>query len=262
MVKTKTRIIQTVWTNSDRVVKKSPLWEYIESPVDLTFADPPYNYKVKYDSDTTKDKLDVEVYRYWIAQVIRKLAAMTKAGGMMFWLSPAEGGHWMWPLLNRYGTLLQGRPIIWHERFSQYQKKRLTSDYRMLWPLIVGSSEDSRSCCGILKPTFNPDDIREESVRQQMGDPRADPKGRVPGHVWQVSRLQGNAGTRVDWHPAQLPPAPLERIVKGWTNPGDTVLDAFAGGGSLGLVCKEHGRHFVGVEQSKLYCIKMRARLK
>ncbi len=257
MAKIKTRIMQTIWTADDRVGKASPLWEYVENPVDLSFADPPYNYRVKYDSDMSKDNVPVEQYRYWIAQVVRKLAGMTKVGGMMFWLSPAEDGRWMWPVLERYGTLLQGKPIIWHERFSQYQSKKLTSDYRLLWPLIIGDLSGK-----ITKPTFNPNDIRVESVRQQMGDPRANPEGRVPSHVWQVSRLQGNAGTRVDWHPAQLPPAPLEMIVKGWTNPGDTVLDAFAGGGSLGLVCKEHGRNFVGVEQSTLYCKKMRARLK
>lgn len=248
----KTKIIQHSWANCDRLPPQSPLWEYVEAPVDLSFADPPYNYSVRYADDDTGDCLETERYCYWVEQVMRKMAAMTKKGGMLFWLCPAEDGAWVWRELSRYGRLLYGKPIVWYERFSQYQKKRLTSDYRLLFPLVVGGS---------YKPTFNPDAIREESVRQQMGDKRADPRGRVPGHVWTVSRLQGNHPFRVDWHPAQLPPSPLTRIVEGWTNPGETVLDGFAGSGSLGVICKGLSRNFVGVEQSICYCERMRQRI-
>ncbi len=246
------RIIQHSWDDGNRLPQKSKLWDYIDDPVDLSFADPPYNIGVKYKDDPIKDALTENQYRYWVEQVIRKMASMTKNGGMLFWLCPAEHGNWTWQTLIRHGRLLQGKPIIWYERFSQYQTKRMTSDYRMLFPVVIGSMP---------KPTFNPDDIREESVRQQMGDKRANPKGRVPGHVWTVSRLQGNASARVDWHPAQLPPAPLERIVQGWTNMGDTVLDAFAGSGSMGIVCQGLERKFVGVEQSAHYCQQIKLRM-
>lgn len=249
---TTTNIIRHSWTDNDRLPRISSLWRYVDKPVDLSFADPPYNYGVDYKDDSSHDHLDRVGYEYWIKQVIRKMASMTLKGGMLFWLCPADDGNWVWPSLIRYGRLLHGKPIIWHERFSQYQSTRLTSDYRLLFPLVIGGSYE---------PCFNPDDIREESVRQQMGDKRADPRGRVPGHVWTVSRLQGNHPARVDWHPAQLPPLPLARIVEGWTNKGDTVLDAFAGAGSMGVVCKGLGRNFVGVEQSADYCNKMSERI-
>jgi len=245
------RIIQHKWDDGDRVTLKTPLWDYINTPVDLSFADPPYNYGVDYKDDPSRDHLLPDKYRYWISQVIRKMANMTKFGGMLFWLCPADDGHWVWPELCRYGVLFQGKPIIWYERFSQYQAKKLTSDYRLLFPLKIGIA-------GTQQATFNPDDIREESVRQQMGN---NPAGRIPGHMWTISWLQGNHGSRVDWHPAQLPPLPLARIVEGWTNRGDTVLDAFAGSGSLGVVCKGLGRNFVGVEQSTSYCDRMTERI-
>lgn len=248
---TTTRIIQHSWEATDRLPNKSDLWGYITKPVELTFADPPYNYGVAYEDDSTEDCLSPNQYRYWCEQVMRKMASMTKPGGKLFWLCPAKDGDWAWAALQRFGDLLYGQPIIWHERFSQYQAKRLTTDYRLLFPVKIGVKEG----------TFNPNNIREESVRQKMGDKRADPRGRVPGHVWTVSRLQGNNKSRVDWHPAQLPPTPLARIVLGWTDKGDTVLDAFAGGGSMGVVCKGLGRNFVGVEQSKTYCDLVRKRI-
>lgn len=246
----KTKIIQHSWTTAYRPPKDSPLWEIIENKVDLIFADPPYNYKVKYDGDDTGDnRFD---YKSWVSTIIFNLNQIVRDGGTLWWLCPAQDGGWVWPILERYGTLLYGKPIIWYERFSQYQQKALTSDYRLLFPLRIGTK----------KVTFNPDDIREESVRQQMGDKRADPRGRVPGHVWAVRRLQGTAKDRVDWHPAQLPPEPLERIIRGWTNEGDTVLDAFAGSGSMGVICLRNHREFIGVEQSAHYCNKMRERFR
>ena len=250
-----TKIIQHTWSTNDRLPGGSELWKYINDPVDLTFADPPYNY----EDDPSHDDCSTAEYRYWCGHVIRKLASMTKKGGMLFWLCPAEDGDWVWQELIRYGQLLQRKPIIWYERFSQYQTKQLTSDYRLLFPVAINNSYPSTlfPTNSIYTSTFNPDDIREESVRQRMGDKR----GRVPGHVWTVPRLQGNAKARVKWHPAQLPPAPLARIVKGWANKGDTILDAFAGSGSMGMVCKELGRNFVGVEQSAVYCDKMRHRI-
>lgn len=248
-----TRIIQESWDDGNRLPQKSKLWGYVDAPVDLSFADPPYNIGIKYKDDPIMDALTENQYRYWCEQVMRKMASITKKGGMLFWLCPAEHGHWIWKTTLRFGRLLHGKPIIWHERFSQYQQKKLTSDYRLLFPMIVGGSHKSN--------TFNPDAIREESVRQQMGDKRANPAGRAPGHVWTVSRLQGNHGSRVDWHPAQLSPVPLTRIVQGWTNMGDTVLDAFAGSGSMGVVCQGLGRNFVGVEQSALYCDKIKQRI-
>lgn len=251
-----TIIINETWDAGDRLPDKSKLWAYIDHPVDLTFADPPYNFGVDYDDDHTQDNVNEAEYRNWCQQVIRKLAWMTKHGGMLFWLCPAEQGHWVWKIMLKYGQLLYGKPIIWHERFSQYQKTRLTTDYRLLFPLIVHASDINS-----YDLTFNPGDIREESVRQQMKDKRADPTGRVPGHVWTVSRLQGNHSSRVDWHPAQLPPLPLARIIEGWTNRGEMVLDAFAGAGSLGVVCKGLGRDFIGVEQSAEYCSKMAQRI-
>lgn len=39
------------------------------------------------------------------------------------------------------------------------------------------------------------------------------------------------------------------------------MLDAFMGSGSLGLSCKRLERHFIGIDQSPVYCEQARKRI-
>jgi site-specific DNA-methyltransferase (adenine-specific) len=49
-------------------------------------------------------------------------------------------------------------------------------------------------------------------------------------------------------HPWEKPIGLLERLVKIYTNPGDTVLDLFMGSGTTGLACVKNERNFIGIE--------------
>lgn len=54
-------------------------------------------------------------------------------------------------------------------------------------------------------------------------------------------------------HIAPLQLGTIERIVRLWTNRGETVLSPFAGIGSEGVVALDHGRRFVGIELKPEY---------
>lgn len=58
---------------------------------------------------------------------------------------------------------------------------------------------------------------------------------------------------RDERHIAPLQLGTIERIVKLWTNRGETVLSPFAGIGSEGVVALDHGRRFIGVELKPEY---------
>ena len=49
-------------------------------------------------------------------------------------------------------------------------------------------------------------------------------------------------------HIAPLQLGVIERCIRLWSNPGDTILSPFAGIGSEGYVALEHGRKFIGIE--------------
>jgi len=55
-------------------------------------------------------------------------------------------------------------------------------------------------------------------------------------------------------HLTPKPVALLETLLKHVTDEGDTVLDCFAGTGSLGLACKALGRDCILIEKDPVYC--------
>lgn len=54
-------------------------------------------------------------------------------------------------------------------------------------------------------------------------------------------------------HPTTKPLALMQELVTLFTDPGETVLDAFAGSGTTGVACVRLGRSFVGVEKDPRY---------
>ena len=64
-----------------------------------------------------------------------------------------------------------------------------------------------------------------------------------------------NAGALIDInHPAAFPEALAHDHILSWSNPGDLVLDCFAGSGTTLKMAKELGRHWIGIEISEEYC--------
>ena len=62
-------------------------------------------------------------------------------------------------------------------------------------------------------------------------------------------------------HFAVMPEALVEPCVLAGSERGDTILDPFAGSGTVGVVAYRHGREFVGVELNEEYAAMTRARV-
>jgi len=54
-------------------------------------------------------------------------------------------------------------------------------------------------------------------------------------------------------HPYAKPETLIERLLLIYTRPGDLVFDPFMGSGTVGVLCKKHGRRYVGCEIVKEY---------
>jgi adenine-specific DNA-methyltransferase len=62
--------------------------------------------------------------------------------------------------------------------------------------------------------------------------------------VWDFPTVQHYPGK----HPCEKPAALLQHIMTASSRPNAVVLDPFMGGGSLGAVCRDVGRRYIGIE--------------
>jgi site-specific DNA-methyltransferase (adenine-specific) len=68
-------------------------------------------------------------------------------------------------------------------------------------------------------------------------------------------------GTQKTGYPTQKPLAIMERIVRVHSNPGDRLLDFFAGSGTLGEAAARNGRDVTLVDENAEAIAVMRRRL-
>jgi site-specific DNA-methyltransferase (adenine-specific) len=54
-------------------------------------------------------------------------------------------------------------------------------------------------------------------------------------------------------HPTEKPVSLMQELISLFTNPGQTILDPFAGSGTTGVACARMGRKFIGIELDQRY---------
>jgi site-specific DNA-methyltransferase (adenine-specific) len=216
----------------------------------MVFADPPDNIGLDYDSDEHADSIPPRAYAHRLRLWMRSLFAWPDT---VVWLS-VNAKHMPtvyseWAAQKEYGDEREIRMIAWYFTFGQHRHSDLGSNYRPLFRFARDNHQ------------WNTDDIRIPSKRQQMGDKRADPRGRVPGDVWGgpsdipgLCRVQGNNRQRRAWHPTQHPEGIVERAIRISTQPGDLIVDPFCGTGTTLRTCQRIDRCCITIDISETYC--------
>ena len=237
-----------------------------EGCADLVFADPPFNIGYEYDVyDDRRAKADYLAWtEKWLAAAVRVLSP----SGSLFLAIGDEFAAEHKVRLDALGLTLRNW-IVWHYTFGVNCQKKFNRSHAHIFYYV----RDPK------RHTFNADAVRVPSARQTTyADRRANPVGKLPddtwvlrpqetdahfgpeGDTWYVPRVCGTFKERVE-HPCQMPEAVLERIIRVATNPGDLVLDPFAGSGTTVAVAKKLGRQYLGIELSDVYADNVRKRL-
>jgi site-specific DNA-methyltransferase (adenine-specific) len=97
---------------------------------------------------------------------------------------------------------------------------------------------------------FNQDavDRIEYMAPSLVGEEKAS-KGKLPTDTWWHTIVPTN-GKEKTGYPTQKPLGILRRIVLASSNPGDYVLDFFAGSGTTGEACMENNRKFILIDNN------------
>ena len=210
--------------------------------MDLIFADPPYNLGKKFSSFIDRwpsESAYVAWCKRWLDICIRKLS---KTGSLYLMASTQCMPHLDIHLRERMTVLSR---IVWHYDSSGVQAKKY---YGSVYEPILFCVKDPEAT------TFNSDAIVVEArtgAQRKLVDYRK-PKPtlynpwKVPGNVWYFPRVRYRM-PEYEHHPSQKPESLIERIVKASSNPGETVLDPFAGTFTVSAVAQRlgqsHDRH-------------------
>jgi site-specific DNA-methyltransferase (adenine-specific) len=235
--------------------------------VDLAFADPPFN--IGYEYDLYDDRAPRADYLAWTERWLEGVRRVLRPTGSFYVAIGDEYAAEMKVRLDGLGLTLRNW-IVWHYTFGVHCTKKFNRSHAHIFYYVVDPKHF----------TFNADAVRVASARQTTyADRRANPAGKVPddtwvlrpqeeerafrpdGDTWYVPRVCGTFKERTG-HPCQMPEAVLERIIRASSNPGDLVLDPFAGSGTTLATAKRLGRHYLGIELSPEYADAVRQRLK
>lgn len=98
--------------------------------------------------------------------------------------------------------------------------------------------------------TFNVDAVdRIPYMAPGLVGPEKAARGKLPTDTWWATIVPTN-GKEKTGYPTQKPMSILRRIITASSNPGDHVLDFFAGSGTTGAVCLELGRCFTLIDNN------------
>ncbi len=236
--------------------------------IDLAFADPPFN--IGYDYDVYDDRRDYPSYLDWTRRWMGAVCRVLKPTGT-FWVAIGDEYAAEIKLIAQNDLGLTCRSwVVWYYTFGVNCTRKFSRSHAHLFHFV----KDPRSF------KFNDQAIRVPSARQLVyADSRANPAGRLPDDTWILRpqdvqhgfspvedtwyfpRVAGTFKERAGFHGCQMPEQLLGRIIRCSSDPGDVVLDPFAGSGTSLVVAKKLRRRWLGFELSEEYARQATARL-
>ncbi len=247
--------------------------------VDLVYIDPPFNTRKKQASKRMtvvrddkgnrvgfqgrryrtiyKDKVssyEDEFYDYleFLRPRLIELYRILNQHGSLFFHIDYREAHYCKVMLDRiFGREQFMNEIIWAYDFGGRSKTRWPAKHdNIFW--YVKDRKDY---------TYRYDDIdRIPYLAPNLVGEKKAAKGKVPTDVWWQTIVPTNGLERTGY-PTQKPLAILDRIIRVHSNPGDLVLDCFAGSGTTGDAAARHGRQFLLIDSNPEAVIMMARRL-
>lgn len=212
--------------------------------VDITFADPPFNLKKKYNS--YNDKHEVEEYLCWCKLWLNEMVRVTKPTGSIFVHNIPKWLIYLGSYLNEIAIFRHW--IAWSAMGSPLGKTLLPNHYGILYYVKSPMYKfyDIRMLhrrCRVCKYVLQDYGGKKDQMHQF---------GPLVSDVWtDIHRIRHK--TRRDEHPCQLPVHLIERLLLLSSDKDDIILDPFIGTGTTAIAAKKLGRKYIGIDIDNKY---------
>ncbi len=225
---------------------------------DLLFADPPYNLTKDFGAESFKQR-SAEAYEDWLDSWLRSAAPLLCPTASVYICGDWRSAAVIQRAASRY-FLLRNR-ITWEREKGRGAKVNWKNTAEDIWYFTVSD-----------KFTFNLDDVKMRrkvlAPYRENGVPKDWEAAAVgnfrdthPSNIWtDISVPFWSMPENTD-HPTQKPEKLLAKVILASTNPGDVILDPFAGSGTTAVTAKKLGRDFLTIESDEEYCLIGQKRL-
>ena len=226
--------------------------------VDLLIIDPPYNMDKEFNGAKFK-KLSADDYEEYVNSWIVLCLPLLKETATVYVCCDWGSSGVIEKVLRKY-FFVHNR-ITWQREKGRGALSNWKNGMEDVWFATVSK-----------KYTFNVDavKIRRKVIApyKQDGQPKdwketADGKFRdtYPSNFWDDISIPYWSMPENTAHPTQKPEKLLAKLILASSNPGDVILDPFAGSGTTAVAAKKLGRHYIGIEQNPQYCVWAELRL-
>lgn len=228
----------------------------LSEKVDLTFLDPPFNQNKSYNY--FDDNLPPEKYWEMMSKVCSGVYRNTNEGGGIYFMQREKNTEFVLKCLRETGWILQNL-VIWKKKTSAVP---CSSKYGIHYQVIAFATKGSPRTFNRLRisPPLPANYKHERENGMYVTDVWDDIRELTSGYLAGEEAIRKSTGER--FHKQQAPIALLLRIILSSTNPGDIVLDPFAGTGTTLVVAEQLGRKSIGIEldPENVKCIKDRVK--
>jgi site-specific DNA-methyltransferase (adenine-specific) len=227
-----------------------------DGSVNLVYTDPPFNtgasqngHGISYSDDFG----DTEAYLDFLRPRFEEVHRVLHPTGSLFFHIDNRESHYCKIMLDKiFGRESFINEIIWAYDFGGRSKKRWAAKHdTIFWyaknPKCYIFNSDERDRIPYMAPGL-------------VGAEKA-AKGKFPTDVWWHTIVPTASSERTGY-PTQKPLGVVERIVKVHSNPGDILLDLFAGSGTLGEAAAQNKRRSILIDENPDAIRVMRQRLK
>ena len=212
--------------------------------VQLAYIDPPFSTGVTKVSARDSSIRFEDSYSDYIGFLLPRLVelrrVLTDDGSIFVHVDPRES-HYVKVLLDElFGRECFMNEIIWLWDYGARSKKKWSVKHNTIFWYVKDSKHH----------TFNYDAIdRIPYLAPNLCGPEKAARGKTPTDCWWQTIVHTRGKERCGY-PTQKPLKILERIVRVHSNPGDTVLDCFAGSGTTGEAAVRNGRSYIMVDSN------------